>query len=51
MSDFFQTMGGRKFYGSDVPQLIRVLKKIGDELERLNNNMENKGRDEEGEDM
>jgi len=49
MNDFFRTMGGQKFYGSDVPQLVRALKKIGDELERLNDNMEKKGRDEDGE--
>jgi hypothetical protein len=36
MSEFFRTAMGRKFYDNDMPQLIKVLEKIGTQMENKN---------------
>ena len=36
MTDFFQTMMGRKFYEADVPRVARALEDIAKELRRAN---------------
>jgi hypothetical protein len=36
MSEFFRTAMGRKFYDADMPQLIKVLEKIGTQMEAKN---------------
>lgn len=38
VSDFYQTQMGQKFFGSDIPKLLRSAEKIGSELEKLNTN-------------
>ena len=36
MPEFFQTIMGRKFYERDVVECVQSIKKIAQELERLN---------------
>lgn len=37
MAQLHETGYGRKFFDRDLPNLIKALNKIGDELERANN--------------
>lgn len=37
MSDFYLTQMGHRFFGHDVPELVRALRTIGQELAKLNN--------------
>ena len=34
--EFFQTQMGKKFYGADVPALIKVINRLADAIEKLN---------------
>ena len=36
MHQFFQTMLGRTFYEAHVPQLIKAVRQLADELKRYN---------------
>lgn len=36
MQEFFRTVIGRKFYEGDIPKLISVLEKIGNQMEKAN---------------
>ena len=36
MSEFFRTQMGRKFYDTDIPQLVKVLEKISNQMEQKN---------------
>lgn len=36
MTEFFQTVAGRRYYERDVPQLIKQLTIIGEELRKMN---------------
>lgn len=36
MADFFRTSMGRKYYESDIPNLIAVLEKINTQMEKAN---------------
>ena len=36
MSEFFRTQMGRKFYDADIPQLVKVLEKISNQMEQKN---------------
>lgn len=42
MSDFHLTQMGHRFFSHDVPELIKALKTIGQELTKLNNANESK---------
>jgi len=36
MSEFFRTQMGRKFYDTDIPQLVKVLERIASQMEKKN---------------
>jgi|TARA_R110001632_G_scaffold140520_1_gene256529 hypothetical protein len=36
MSEFFRTQMGRKFYDADIPQLVKVLERIANQMEKKN---------------
>ncbi len=42
MSDFHRTARGQKFYDGDLPRLVSVLEKIGNQLQSLNEREERK---------
>lgn len=42
MPQLHETKYGRKLFESDLPRLIKAMEKIGKELERLNDNTEEK---------
>ena len=39
---FFQTMMGRKLFDAQLPELLKQLKRIADELQRYNDREESK---------
>lgn len=47
MMEFIKTPIGRDFFGKQVPNIIKALDKIGNELERLNDNLEGKEKKED----
>jgi hypothetical protein len=47
MSEFFRSQMGRKFYDGDVPQLVKVLERIANQMEKQNILEEKKFRLEE----
>ena len=40
MADFHQTGYGRKFFEADLPNLIKAINRVGDQLEKFNDNLE-----------
>ena len=38
MSEFYQTLMGRKFYDADVPRIVKALERIATVLENQNKN-------------
>ena len=42
MTEFHRTARGQKFYEGDLPRLVKVLEKIGNQLESLNEREEKK---------
>ena len=40
MVEFHQSSRGGRFFDADLPNLIKVINKLGDQLERFNFNME-----------
>jgi len=40
MIQFHETKMGHDFFLRNVPEILKAIKKIGSELERLNNNIE-----------
>ena len=43
---FFQTITGRSFFDAHIPELLRQLKRIADELKRYNDREEAKDSEE-----
>ena len=37
MKDFYSTVGGRRLCDSTLPELVRQLKRVADEMKRANN--------------
>jgi len=38
MNDFYKTLMGSKFYGADVPRIVKALERIATALENQNKN-------------
>lgn len=37
--EFYQTGYGRKFFEADLPKLIKAINRVGDQLEKFNENI------------